>query len=90
VLARALHSPFSIVTVGRFGQLQSARLRRELAQTALAQPGKDMLDELRALSSAVVKLNSSYCSASKRCCDLTEGSNFDSSFFNNCNTVYTV
>jgi len=74
-LAKSLHSPFAAAAVD-YGRYEAARTRKALSTSVLAHPSKDMLDELRNLTSGIQKIVMSFKEASKRCCALTEGDSY--------------
>ena len=54
--------------------MERGKLQSEIGKlSSLNQPSKDIIDELKNIGASVTKLVAIFETASKRCCDLTEG-----------------
>ncbi len=66
--------------------MERGKLQSEIGKlSSQNQPSKDIIDELKNIGASVTKLVAIFETASKRCCDLTEGY-FNFSVF----SVFTV
>ena len=74
-LAKVFYAPFKTHTA-KYGDREKQLLLAELS--AGSTTSKDIIDELRNVSTSVPKLVGLFKEASRRCCDLTEGCAFPS------------